>query len=349
MRRRLVWALGLALVLAACGGGSGSEDGGDNGGDDGAGTPTTAEAGDFDPDAVAIFVGQGSALSRVEPDNDVTEDLLDGLSECYETWFIDDSVWVSCTDGRLLRVDPQSGEIELDIATGDYVEELAVGEGAIWVLNGSVGISTEINEVDPATGEVVATITPDDGAYFEDIAVGEGAVWAVGGSVESLSTIARIDPATATVSDLIDTGIGPARVEAGDGLIWAVGGGFLNADGSGDLGLHLVCLDPGSNAVVSNLTVGETDGYPDLALAYGSAWLTDTAAGELVRVDGTCTEIEGRVAIGTGGQDLYEIDVAKGLVWAGNPFDSQIFGVDPTTNEFATGLNGGAKGIAFAP
>lgn len=344
MRRLTTLSLVLALLLAACGGGD--EDEGNQG--DGAGPGTTPATGNFDPDAVAIYVGEGFDVSRIEPGGG-SEQLVGGLTDCYETWYLDGSVWVSCVGGELLRLDPESGDIQLDIETGDYVEEIAVGEGAIWVLNGSVGIATEIKQVDPSSGEIMNTLTPDEGAFFEDITAGEGAVWAVGGSMETVSTIVRIDPGSATVSTVIETGIIPARVEAGLGSVWLVGSGILGADGSGDTGLHLVQVDPGSNEVVSDLKVGDVDGFPDLAVAYDSVWLTDTVAGELVRVAGSGKEVQARVAIGTGGQDLYEIDVAKGLVWAGNPFDSQIFGIDPTTDEFETGINGGAKGIAFAP
>lgn len=346
MRRLATFSLVLALLLAACGGGGEGE--GTDGDGDGAGSDTTTAAGDFDPDAVAIYVGEGFDVIRIEPGGG-SEQLVDGLTDCYETWFLDGSVWVSCTGGELLRLDPESGEIQLDVETGDYVEEIAVGAGSIWVLNGSVGISTEIKQVDPSSGEIMATVSPDEGAFFEDITAGEGGVWAVGGSVETVLTIVRIDPGSATVSTVIDTGIIPARVEAGLGAVWVVGSGVLGVDGTGDTGLHLIQVDPGSNDVVSDLKVGDVDGFPDLAIAYDSVWLTDTVAGELVRVDASGTEVLAKVAIGTGGQDLYEIDVAKGLVWAGNPYDSQIFGIDPTTNEFETGVNGGAKGIAFAP
>lgn len=336
----------MVLILAACGGG-------DSGGDEGDGeadAPATASEEDFDPNALVIFVAQGSTLTRVEPNTDAVDELLGGLSNCFETWFIDGSVWVACSEGRLVRVDPSSGEIQLDVETGAFIEDIEVGEGAVWVLNGSVGIMTELKKIDPASGDVLATITPDAGAFFKDIAVGAGAVWAVGGSAETIAVIARIDPVTAAVSTLIDTGMGPERVAVGFGSVYAVGGGFLNADGTGDLGLDLVRIDPATNEVVEKLDVGEVDGFPDLALAYDSVWLTDTAAGELVRVNPDATEVIARIVVGSGGQDLYEVDIAKGLVWAGNPFDGRIFGVDPATNESVTGIEGGAtKGVAFQP
>lgn len=333
-----------ALVLAACGGGAGPDDG--DGEPDGPGTTT---GGDFDPDALTLFGANGSSLSRIVPADDTVEDLVGDLTDCFEAWYLDGSVWVSCSSGRLLRVDPGSGEVQLDVETGEYIEDVDVGEGAIWVLNGQVGLNTVINKLDPSSGEVLATVTPESGGFFEDVAVGEGAVWAVGGSAESTAMIARIDPASATVTTLIDTGMGPARVAAGYGSVYAVGGGFLNVDGSGDRGLDLVRIDPVTNEVAAKLDVSEGDGFPDLALAFDAVWLTDTAAGELVRVDKDVTEVVARIAIGTGGQDFYEIDVARGLVWAANPFDGEVHGIDPSTNEFEIGVSGATKGVAFRP
>jgi hypothetical protein len=343
MRR---WAvIVLVLTLVACGGGGTEEPGPDDDGEQG---PATTTGGEFDPDALAIYVAEGSRLTRIEPDNDRTDELVTGLEGCFETWYLDDSVFVSCTEGRLLRVDPDNGDILLDVETGDYIEEIDVGEGAIWVLNGAVGLSTEVNQIDLDSGEILATVTPEAGAFFEDLAVGGGAVWVVGGSAASVSVITRIDPTSATADAPIDVGMIPARVVAdGDG-VFVVGGGFRNPDGTGG-GLELARLDPGSGEVTSRLTVGETDGFPDLAFAFGSVWLTDTAAGELVRVDPDVTEVLARTGIGSGGQDIYEIDVAKGLVWAGNPFDSRIYGVSPETDAFEAGIDGGAEGIAFDP
>jgi hypothetical protein len=329
--------------LVACGGG-GTEDPGPD--DDG--EPATTGAGAFDPDALVIYVAEGSRLVRVEPDNDRTDELVTGLEGCFETWYLDDSVFVSCVEGRLLRVDPDNGDILLDVETGDFIEEIDVGEGAVWVLNGAVGLSTEVNQIDLDSGEILATVTPEAGAFFEDLAVGEDAVWVVGGSAASVSVITRIDPTTATTDAPIDVGMIPTRVVAGEGGVFVVGGGFTNPDGTGG-GLELARLDPGSSEVTSRLPVGEIDGFPDLAVAFGSVWLTDTAAGELVRVDLDVAEVLARVGVGTGGQDIYEVDIARGLVWAGNPFDARIYGVSPETDAFEAGIDGAAEGIAFDP
>jgi streptogramin lyase len=332
----------IVLLLVGCGGG---EEGGGGDGD----VDVTTPAGEFDPDAVSIFVAQGSSVSRVDPAGGETVELLGDLSNCFETWFLDGSLWVACSEGRLLRLDPDTGEVQLDAETGSFVEEIAVDDTGIWVLNGQLGIATELNKLDPATGDVVATVTPETGAFYEDIEVGEGAVWAVGGSAETLTTLVRIDPDAAIETHVFDTPILPARVVAGYGTVWVVGTGFLDAGGGGDNGLHVVGLDPDTGDVSSNVLIGEIDGFPDVALAFDSVWVTDTPAGELVRVDDTGEEIEARIPVGSGGQDLFEIDVAKGLVWAANPFEGDTYGVDPTSNELETGLEGAGKGVAFAP
>jgi hypothetical protein len=338
------WA-SVALIVLLVGACSGGDDGGQA---EGGGSPTTLASGEADPSAVVLYVADGSSLLRVEPGSDGTE-LLGGLTDAYEAWANDGSVWVAEGAGRLVQVDPDSGDVGLDIQTGDFVEDIDVGEGALWVLSGIVGVSTKILKVDLDSGEILATVEPETGAFFEDVAVGSGAVWAVGGDPLSLSIVARIDPATAAVTDLIDVGMGPDRVAAGYDSVWAVGGRFLNSDGSGDQGMDLVRIDPSTNQVVERLDVGDVDGYPDLAAGYDSVWLTDTPAGELVRVDSTGTEVVARVGVGSGGQDSYEIDLAKGLVWVGNPFENRIYAVDPSTNDHDTGVEGGTKGVAFEP
>jgi hypothetical protein len=68
MRRWVAFPVVSVLLLAACGG-----DGGESGdGVEGGGADTTTAAGDFDPDAVVIYVAQGSSLSRIEPAGDNT-------------------------------------------------------------------------------------------------------------------------------------------------------------------------------------------------------------------------------------------------------------------------------------
>ena len=70
---------------------------------------------------------------------------------------------------------------------------VAVGEGAVWVLNTE---SPSVSQIDPKTKETVKTFRP--GGVPSEIAAGEGAVWIgnAGGGDQTNTTVSvsRIDP-----------------------------------------------------------------------------------------------------------------------------------------------------------
>jgi virginiamycin B lyase len=93
---------------------------------------------------------------------------------------------------------------------------LTAGEGAIWVLNQGDGT---VQRIDPATGEVVATIETDHPGLGGDITTGGGFVWVTLKSVP----LVQIDPKTNTVVALIKgVGWGDA-IRFGGGSLWISG------------------------------------------------------------------------------------------------------------------------------
>lgn len=73
-----------------------------------------------------------------------------------------------------------------------------------------------VSHVDPATNEVVATISvglPIDGG---DIAAGAGAVWVRGVGM----LLMRIDPKTDRVTDVYGPPSGSGGVAVGEGAVW---------------------------------------------------------------------------------------------------------------------------------
>ena len=81
---------------------------------------------------------------------------------------------------------------------GNTPSTIAVGEGAVWVLNAD---DRTISKIDPETREVVKTF--GTGGITTDLAVGEGAVW-VGNGAETAgsvgivytASVSRLDPDT---------------------------------------------------------------------------------------------------------------------------------------------------------
>ena len=83
------------------------------------------------------------------------------------------ATWVGAADdGRLWKLDPDTGATERTATAGRGSNGIAVGEGSVWVASWPDGT---IQRLDPETGAVQAVI-PVGGAPT-DVAVGAGLVW----------------------------------------------------------------------------------------------------------------------------------------------------------------------------
>src|SRR5207244_9818415 len=85
--------------------------------------------------------------------------------------------------------DPKTNKVVATIDVRSQPRFLAVGEGAVLVLNQTDG---SVSRIDPETNKVVATIEAGVPGLGGDIAAGEGAVWVRGSKV----LLAVIDPTT---------------------------------------------------------------------------------------------------------------------------------------------------------
>jgi len=107
------------------------------------------------------------------------------------------SLWVVEDEtARMMRLDGATGALLKDFKVGNRPLEPIAGLGAVWSENFADGTVTR---VDPATGDVVATIViPQfNGGGPRDLAIGASLLWAVDPGV---STMVGIDPATNTVA-----------------------------------------------------------------------------------------------------------------------------------------------------
>jgi class 3 adenylate cyclase/streptogramin lyase len=108
-------------------------------------------------------------------------------------------------------IDPGSGDIVGAVRVGSSPEDIAFGEGALWVAN---LISGTISEIDPDSRELRDTFNAGDKP--RGIAAGEGAVWVTNGFDNRLSIF---DPSQNAVTDTIDLA-GPKDVAVGHGAVW---------------------------------------------------------------------------------------------------------------------------------
>jgi YVTN family beta-propeller protein len=217
------------------------------------------------------------------------------------------SIWIANQTGQTVsRLDADAGQVQATIPVTGHVsaDDLAVGEGTIWVRSGSRLLS-----LDPATN-TMADRTGDWEGGGGGIAVVDNLLWLSGTTFSGAGQMVRVDPATSRVIDRFTT--------AGDGAL-AVGGGSVWQAG---ITSQTICrYDPSSKRLLAQIPVGvvakhltadaeslwvssdsgrvtridlatntvtgtfQVDGRaPAVAVGHGSVWILDTAHGALLRV-----------------------------------------------------------------
>lgn len=207
------------------------------------------------------------------------------------------SVWVlseRVRGGAIVRVDPETVEVEAEIPLGDsvLVQDIEIGEGSIWVLlapvNGENVGPADIVRIDPDTNEIAATIPLD--AHAPWIAAGAGSVWVPGWlhDFEDVGTgegdrpvVVRIDASTNQVGgDPIPIHTTFRAFGVGEGGVWFIAG---PEEPSGICRLNMQtlevdhCVDPGQFAEV----VFEPAA---LDIARGAIWVANSKS-SVTRVD----------------------------------------------------------------
>lgn len=183
------------------------------------------------------------------------------------------------------------------VHVGPYPQDVAVGEGAVWVAVPAQQPEQDnlIVRIDPATNEVVARIPVED--YVEELAAGAGGVWGAG--IEWMANdptfhVVRIDPATNEVIARIPDFSGPLAV--GYGALWGVdrAGARAGPDGS-----SLLRVDPATNQIVARIPLGVAAW--DIEFGEGYVWVLpmepQPGEGDLLQLDPATNEVVARIEI----------------------------------------------------
>lgn len=279
------------------------------------------------------------------------------------------SVWVSGFDqegGRVLKVDPGSGEVVARIAASTTGWErgggsLASGHGWIWAVGGP-----SVQRIDPSTGAIQAIggidLAPRFGAA---IAATEKELW-----------VAVLDPyqppAPAEVIRLApSTGEVVSRIPLPEGFGWVrkilptPGAVWVLAARTDDRTIHdpsLIGLDPISDRIVAT----RPESFPaatDGESMWASVYLHEEGSWALARLDGGTGEVLETIPIGTERVELLATGDGVWFVTEGNVVvDGNVVNVtdgpryrlghlDPTTGKveiIAEGASGGGV-IDVAP
>jgi len=245
----------------------------------------------------------------------------------------DGFLWVS-SGSSIVRIDPKTSQVVGDaIQPGIQIEDIAFGDGSLWVTtvgSGDLGASSDIDAVshiDPETGEVLSTIKVARGPM--SVAFTPEAIWVVNFG-QSGDTVIRIDPKTnQIIGDPIQTGRAPLSLAVGDGSVWVA-----NHDA------HTVTrMDAVTGQVIANITVPSEPHR--IAFGEGAVWVANWHINSVTRIDPQTNQVVGE-PIPIGFHHAGNMAAGLGSVWVTSdyrspvdaaPEDVVLVRIDPQTNQ----------------
>jgi branched-chain amino acid transport system substrate-binding protein len=265
----------------------------------------------------------------------------------------------------LAAVDPATGRVVADVPVGATPAAVAVGAGAVWVLNAD---DQTISRFDPETKEAR---TLGLGATPTDVTAGPEGVWIGNGGKLARAQFAgttaialtRLDAQTGAVRATVSlprsgssrSNVAQSHIALAAGSVWAIAPDFslvridptrnAVASVSHDVAAVAVAADRGgvwvlsddgtvarigarSNRVTIRAKVPAT-GLSALAVGAGSVWATDPYQGTLWRIDPGSHVVERTIDVGVGSDS---VAFGAGSVWVTNSLQGTLNRVDPATN-----------------
>jgi branched-chain amino acid transport system substrate-binding protein len=235
---------------------------------------------------------------------------------------------------------------------GNTPSTIAVGEGAVWVLNAD---DRTISKIDPETNEVVKTF--GTGGETTDLAVGEGAVWVGNGArtrgpvaLVHTASISRLDPETtlatapaaalpelaenpAAVSAAESKVLGVSQLAAGAGAVWAI---------SPDRTVSRIDRDTGRHVDTVQVKAGGA-----IAAGDEGVWVLSDEGPHVLRIDPRTNRVDRTIELNTpdltglalGADSVWATDLEAGLLWRIEPSP------DPITRSIDVGF--GVSAVAY--
>ncbi|HYI75830.1 MAG TPA: ABC transporter substrate-binding protein, partial [Gaiellaceae bacterium] len=267
-------------------------------------------------------------------------------------------------EGTVVGIDVESGDVVRRIPAGRTPSALAVGDGALWLVDAD---ARTVLRIVPSS-RVIETLAT--GATPTDIAFGAGSVWVANGQplpdtqfIGPVATaVARLDPTTRTertsvglarkggsTSNLVDN-----HLAVSDTALWAIAPDFsvVRADATtgaitatnrsvpaaavatGDAGVwvlgvdgSVVRLDERSGRIVRRAAI-EPGSVGSIAVGPNAAWVTTPGDGKLWRIGAGRAESVGATQLTPGIGDLA---VTPTAIWVANPIAGTLTTVDPET------------------
>ena len=231
--------------------------------------------------------------------------------------------------GGAEALDAQTGKLLATVPLGAAPSSVAVGAGAVWVLDAD---DKTISAIDPETRsrEVFSSSsTPTD------LAAGAGALW-IGNAFRELpfsqtsypESVSRLDPETRVVVATIRLPR-PSVVQynAASRFPWLLEHIAVTSDAvwvvGADLGVYRI--DPRTNQRVG----GRVKGVDAVGIAAGGGgvWVIEFGETRVAKIDPRTNTITQRIRVASEG--LSSIAVGARDVWAADPFGGLVWRIDP--------------------
>ena len=265
----------------------------------------------------------------------------------------------------VVKIDPRTNKVARVTKVGRQPDAVAVGAGAVWVVNfkdrtvsrirptgaaetiggilradqlavdgdnvwvSSLNRST-VSRIDARTGEVVASLgLPSKDA--EGLAVGGGYLWITSPAVirgEGVETVSRVDLRSHKVLSRIRVGKTPIFNTFGEGALWVANydDDTLSVVGAGSRGAQTIPL-------------GSDCGPLGVSTGFGSVWVVCYWKRQLVRIDAGRRRIVARIPIGEG---PLAVSAGAGAVWVTNRDSRTVQRIDARTNKVVAAIRLGA-------
>jgi streptogramin lyase/predicted Ser/Thr protein kinase len=267
-------------------------------------------------------------------------------------------------------IDPADGEVASFTEAQTAPSNIAVGEGAVWVLNTE---DETVSRIDPKTKKVTKVF--EIRGRPTALAAGAGALWVGTGGGQGFNataSISRVDPHTAKATRTVKLSSedgwpneGQPEIAVGAGAVWAVNSTDavfridpetgrlaerIEATGTrtiaaGDEGVwfggwdnSVRRIDPRTNRVTERIRVGSHLLW-GIAVGAGSVWAT-SEEGSLWRIDPGPRAITRTIDVGAGAR---YVAFGDGAVWTANNVDGTVSRIDPRTNTVTASAPVGAS------
>jgi DNA-binding SARP family transcriptional activator/ABC-type branched-subunit amino acid transport system substrate-binding protein len=226
-------------------------------------------------------------------------------------------------------LDPQTGRLLADVPLGTAPSSIAVGAGAVWVLDAD---DKTISVIDSGTRSLERVFSTS--STPTDLAVGAGGIW-IGNAFRTTAftstsypeSVSRIDPESRVVVATISLPRASAiryayslngliqtqHIAVTPAAVWVI-----NPD------LTVSRIDPRTNKLVARVRgVRATS----IAAGDGGVWVVELRRQGIAKIDTRTNTITQRIEVGAEG--LTSLAVGAHSVWAADPFGGQVWRVDP--------------------